>query len=59
MPDMSVNWRVTGAPWVNSIEYVHSPVARMLTKRRAVDFCRVATAICMDGALASVISLPG
>jgi hypothetical protein len=23
-----------------------SPVAKMLTKRRAVDFCRVATAIC-------------
>lgn len=59
MPDMPVSWRVTAAPRVHNIEYVHSPVARMLTKRRAVDFCRVATAICMDGALASVISLPG
>jgi hypothetical protein len=31
---------------MNTIWYVSSRTARMLTKRRAVDFCRVATAIC-------------
>ena len=35
---------MTGCPPVNSIEYVLSPM--LLTKRRAVDFCRVATAMC-------------
>lgn len=37
---------VTGVPPVNSIRYVPSRTAKMLTKRRAVDFCRVATAMC-------------
>lgn len=37
---------VTAVPPVNSIEYVPSRTAKMLTKRRAVDFCRVATAMC-------------
>jgi hypothetical protein len=31
---------------VNSICYMSSRTARMLTKRRAVDFCRVSTAMC-------------
>ncbi len=30
----------------NNIGFVMSPAAKMLTKRRAVDFCHVATAIC-------------
>ena len=29
-----------------TIGFVMSPAAKMLTKRRAVDFCHVATAIC-------------
>lgn len=37
---------VTAAAQVNSIDDVHSRTAELLTKRRAVDFCRVATAIC-------------
>jgi hypothetical protein len=37
---------VTAVSPVNSIEYVPSRAAEMLTKRRAVDFCRVATAMC-------------
>lgn len=37
---------VTAVALVNSIEDVHSRTAELLTKRRAVDFCRVATAIC-------------
>lgn len=37
---------VTAAALVNSIDDVHSRTAELLTKRRAVDFCRVATAIC-------------
>jgi hypothetical protein len=34
---------MTALPLVNSIGYVPS---MLLTKRRAVDFCRVATAMC-------------
>jgi hypothetical protein len=30
----------------NNIGFVMSPAAKTLTKRRAVDFCHVATAIC-------------
>ena len=30
----------------NNIGFVMCPAAEMLTKRRAVDFCHVATAIC-------------
>jgi len=37
---------VTAVALVNSIGYVPSRTAEMLTKRRAVDFCRVATAMC-------------
>ena len=37
---------VTAAAPVNSIDDVYSRTAELLTKRRAVDFCRVATAIC-------------
>ena len=35
---------VTAVPPVNTIRYV--PSRMLLTKRRAVDFCRVATAMC-------------
>ena len=35
---------VTAVQPVNSIRYV--PSRMLLTKRRAVDFCRVATAVC-------------
>jgi hypothetical protein len=39
---------VTDGRILNSIMYVPSlPDRLLLTKRRAVDFCRVATAICM------------
>ena len=31
----------------NNIGFVMSQAAQMLTKRRAVDFCHVATAICL------------
>ena len=37
---------VTPVRSLNSIRYVPSRTAQMLTKRRAVDFCRVATAMC-------------
>jgi hypothetical protein len=38
---------VTAGPSMNSIGYVSSSAAQKLfTKRRAVDFCRVATAMC-------------
>jgi hypothetical protein len=45
--------RVTAGPSVNTIWYVSSRTARMLTKRRAVDFCLVATAICRRSAPAA------
>ena len=35
----------------HSIGFVIPPTAQMLTKRRAVDFCHVATAICPRAAL--------
>ena len=41
-----MNRVVTAAPWLNTIGYVPPRTVQMLTKRRAVDFCRVATAIC-------------
>jgi hypothetical protein len=37
---------VTAALAPHNINYVPSWTAQMLTKRRAVDFCRVATALC-------------
>jgi hypothetical protein len=37
---------VTAALTPHTIVYVHSGTAQRLTKRRAVDFCRVATALC-------------
>jgi hypothetical protein len=37
---------VTGRPRPHSIWFVTPPTAKTLTKRRAVDFCHVATAIC-------------
>jgi hypothetical protein len=37
---------VTAGLSPNSIGFVMSPAAQLLTKRRAVDFCHVATAIC-------------
>jgi hypothetical protein len=43
---LSAGLVVTAVSSVNSIEYVPSRTAKMLTKRRAVDFCRVATAMC-------------
>jgi hypothetical protein len=47
---------VTALPGPHSIEFVTSPTAQMLTRqmltrRRAVDFCHVATAICPRAAL--------
>jgi hypothetical protein len=38
---------VTALLLVNNIWYVSSRTAQKLTKRRAVDFCRVAGAMCM------------
>jgi len=37
---------VTAALTPHTIVYVLSGIAQRLTKRRAVDFCRVATALC-------------
>jgi hypothetical protein len=37
---------VTAALTPHTIVYVLSGTAQVLTKRRAVDFCRVATALC-------------
>jgi hypothetical protein len=37
---------MTAALGPNTIGFVMSPAADTLTKRRAVDFCHVATAIC-------------
>jgi len=37
---------VTVGPSPHTIGFVMSSAAKMLTKRRAVDFCHVATAIC-------------
>jgi len=37
---------VTAGPSPNNIGFVTLRAAKMLTKRRAVDFCHVATAIC-------------
>jgi hypothetical protein len=37
---------VTAGPRPNTIGFVMFPAAEVLTKRRAVDFCHVATAIC-------------
>ena len=37
---------MTAGPGPNTIGFVMSPAAKLLTKRRAVDFCHVATAIC-------------
>ena len=48
---MTVTVTVTASPSPHSIGSVTSPTAQMLTKRRAVDFCRVATAICPRAAL--------
>ena len=44
---------MTVTPWPSphSIGFVTPPTAQMLTKRRAVDFCHVATAICPRAAL--------
>jgi len=46
MGSMSIGLVVTAVSPANSIEHVPSRTAKMLTKRRAVDFCRVATAMC-------------
>lgn len=50
---MSANREMTAGVLVNSIGYVLSLLTgqavvpdMLLTKRRAVDFCRVATAVC-------------
>jgi len=44
---------VTVTAWLSPhrIGFVTSPTGQMLTKRRAVDFCHVATAICPRAAL--------
>ncbi len=49
----SAAWKVTAQPSVNTIWYVPSRPAQLLTKRRAVDFCLVATAICWRSAPAA------
>ncbi len=43
---MPSGWGVTVTLTPHNIESVPSWTAQMLTKRRAVDFCRVATAQC-------------
>ena len=45
-PRAGAGTEVTARPSPNNIGFVMSPAAKMLTKRRAVDFCHVATAIC-------------
>ena len=45
---------VTAAPTPHNIVYVSSWTAQMLTKRRAVDFCRVATALCRPAPVSSM-----
>ena len=44
---------MTVTAWLSphSIGFVIAPTAQLLTKRRAVDFCHVATAICPRAAL--------
>jgi hypothetical protein len=44
-----ISGRVTAVPSVNSIWYV---LDMLLTRRRAVDYCRVATAMCPRSASA-------
>ena len=46
MTGMRPDGEVTAGLSPNSIRFVMSQAAQMLTKRRAVDFCHVATAIC-------------
>lgn len=46
MTGMRPGAEVTAGLSPNSIKFVMSLAAQMLTKRRAVDFCHVATAIC-------------
>ena len=46
MSEIGLRRGVTAAPALHTIDYVPSWTAQMLTKRRAVDFCRVATAQC-------------
>jgi hypothetical protein len=45
---------VTVALTPHTIVYVLSGIAPMLTKRRAVDFCRVATALCRPSRASSL-----
>jgi hypothetical protein len=45
---------VTAALTPHTIVYVLSGIAQMLTKRRAVDFCRVATALCRPSRASSL-----
>jgi hypothetical protein len=46
MPPIRAMRGVTATAAPHNIDYVPSWTAQMLTKRRAVDFCRVATALC-------------
>ena len=46
MSRSGINRGVTAEPAPHTIDYVPSWTAQLLTKRRAVDFCRVATALC-------------
>jgi hypothetical protein len=46
MSETGLHRGVTAASALHTIGYVPSWTAQMLTKRRAVDFCRVATAQC-------------
>jgi hypothetical protein len=46
LEDTAAGWEVTALLLLHNIWYVSSRTAPTLTKRRAVDFCRVATAMC-------------
>ena len=46
MTEMRPGREVTAGESPHNIRSVMSPAAQLLTKRRAVDFCHVATAIC-------------
>jgi len=46
MGSVSADQVVTAVLSAHNIRYVPSSTPQLLTKRRAVDFCRVATAMC-------------
>jgi hypothetical protein len=54
MRRIGINRGVTAALTPHTIVYVSSWTAQTLTKRRAVDFCRVATALCRRSPVSSM-----